>query len=393
MVHPGEPVAIPADAYEALESLRAAFNRLLPAEAAFGVGLKRIGDDYVAEPSLIVYLPEKLPADRLPSETVIPAHWEGYATDVVESRPEPVALVDDTSFVDPPRGGIDIGWEDPFEVHVGTLGCVAQLRGDGARRLLTADHVTPAPGIEMFQPHPLTAQSTLLGTVEAQGTDWDAALLVTDPGRGVPACSVRDVGPLRGSSTVTVGTPVRKRGRTTGLTLGFVVAHIPDPPGQVGQARIRIDTFPPGGLFLWHGDSGSVAVNLSDEVVGLVVQADNLQTDASGNPVAAVGMALPIQPVLDELSVEIGVSPPAISRISPDTAAGVLAVGGKAEIDGAGFDAGTRVTFNGVDALSVVPASPRRLVVVPPFLGILGTVPVVATNAFGESSAASSFTY
>lgn len=171
------------------------------------------------------------------------------------------------------------------------------------------------------------------------------------------------------------------------------MAHIPDPPGQVGQARIRIDTFPPGGLFLWHGDSGSVAVNLSDEVVGLVVQADNLQTDASGNPVAAVGMALPIQPVLDELSVEIGVSPPAISRISPDTAAGVLAVGGKAEIDGAGFDAGTRVTFNGVDALSVVPASPRRLVVVPPFLGILGTVPVVATNAFGESSAASSFTY
>jgi hypothetical protein len=389
MLRPGEPFPIPPDAYGALESLSDAYARVLPADVAFGVGLKRIGDTYVDELALIVYVPDKRPPTELPREVLIPPTWEGYATDVVESHPEPLALLNDTSFFQAPRGGASIGWEDPFQVHIGTLGCVAQRRGDGARRLLTANHVTPAPGLEMFQPHPGAAQSARVGTVELQGTDWDCAILEPDPGRGTPDCSVLDIGALPGSSTAPPGdhvwSAVRKRGRATGLTSGVVVAHV--HPGQVGIEHLRVDTFPFGGLFLWHGDSGSVLVDANDEVIGLLVQGDEMKPSrTSTNPTAAVGLALPIAPVLDELSIEIGVDPPVLSGISPDTALGVLANGGKAMITGRGFDSATTVTFNGVDALSVIPASPHLLVVIPPVLGILGTVPVAVTNAFGEQS-------
>ncbi|MFB6678192.1 IPT/TIG domain-containing protein [Streptomyces sp. NPDC056390] len=399
MLRPGEPFPVPPDAYEALASLRDAYARTLPTEVAFGVGLKRIGDTYVEELALIVYVPDKLPPTRLSRQLMIPRTWEGYTTDVVESRPEPLALLNDTSFFHTPRGGVSIGWEDPFQVYIGTLGCVAQRRSDGARRLLTANHVTPAPGFDMFQPHPGVSQSTLVGTVELQGADWDCAILEPAPGRGTPDCSVLDIGALPGSSTAPPGDHVwnvaRKRGRATGLTSGVVVAHM--HPGQLGIERLRVDTFPVGGLFLWHGDSGSVLVNANDEVIGLLVQGDEMKpSSTSNNPTAAVGLALPIAPVLDELSIEIGVDPPVISDISPGTALGVLANGGKAMITGRGLDSATSVTFNGVDALSVIPASPELLVVIPPVLGILGTVPVVVTNAFGEQSLSSPqamFTY
>lgn len=390
MLQPGEPLVIPTDAYEALEGLKDTYARVQPTEVTFGVGLKQIGRTYVEEVALIVYVPEKRPEARLAPEVAIPRTWEGYATDVVESNPEPVALVNDSAFFNAPRGGVSIGWEDPFQVHIGTLGCVAQRRSDGARRLLTADHVTPALGSDMFQPQPGAAQSKLLGTVEAQGTDWDCAILTPDPGRGTPDCSVLDIGALPGSSTAPPGDhvwkAVRKRGRATGLTSGVVVAHM--SPGQVGIERLRVDTFPFGGLFLWHGDSGSVLVNADDEVIGLIVQGDAMQpSTTSTNPTAAIGLALPIAPVLNELSIEIGVNPPVINGINPNTALGVLANGGKATITGRGFDASTTVTFNGVGALSVVPASPHSLVVIPPVLGLLGTtVPVVVTNAFGEQS-------
>ncbi|MFI1417531.1 IPT/TIG domain-containing protein [Streptomyces sp. NPDC020731] len=399
MLQPGEPVAVPSDASDALDSLRAAYAGALPAEAEFGIGLKRIGDTYVEELALIVYIPDKLPPTRLPAEAAIPPTWEGYATDVVESRPEPLALLNDTSFSDAPRGGVTIGWEDPFQVHIGTLGCVAQRRSDGARRLLTANHVTPAPGIGVFQPHPTAPQSKLVGTVELQGTDWDCALLEPDPGRATPDCSVLDIGALTGSSTAQpddhLFKAVRKRGRATGFTSGVVVARM--NPGQVGTERLRVDTFPFGGLFLWHGDSGSVLVDASDQVIGLLVQGDEMLPDStSTNPTAAVGLALPIVPVLDELSIEIGVDPPVVSGINPDSALGVLANGGKAVIRGFGFDAASTVTFNGIDALSVVPASPHLLVVVPPVLPVLGSVPVVVTNGFGQQSLPGSpatFTY
>ncbi|MFD7769255.1 IPT/TIG domain-containing protein [Streptomyces sp. NPDC059787] len=389
MLRPGEPFPIPPGAYEALDSMRDAYAPVLPTEVAFGVGLKRIGGTYVEELALIVYVPDKRPPTELPLEAMIPRTWEGYATDVVESHPEPLALLNDTAFFHAPRGGVSIGWEDPFQVHIGTLGAVAQRRSDGARRLLTANHVTPAPGIEMFQPHPGAPQSTLLGIVELQGTDWDCAILEPNPGRGSPDCSVLDIGALPGSSTAPPGDHVwnaaRKRGRATGLTSGVIVAHM--HPGEVGIERLRVDTFPFGGLFLWHGDSGAVLVNANDDVIGLLVQGDEMKpSSTSSNPTSAVGLALPIAPVLDELSIEIGVDPPVVSDISPNTALGVLANGGKAMITGRGFDSTTTVTFNGVGALGVIPASPHLLVVIPPVLGILGTVPVVVTNAFGEQS-------
>jgi hypothetical protein len=177
---------------------------------------------------------------------------------------------------------------------------------------------------------------------------------------------------------------VKKRGRTTGLTFGVLVAVVLDN-AQYNVIRLVI-AGEVDALFCWEGDSGSAVLNVENEVIGLLYAMDLEQVDANGNPTAAHGSARPIDTVRDALDIEIAVSPPVITQISPNTAAGVLANGGWTQIDGWGFDASSTVTFGGVDAITVTFASPRRLIVVPPVLAISAQVDVLVTNSLGEQS-------
>ena len=388
---PEGTIDIPPQAFAALSTLRSAFENVLPAGTDFGIGAKQSAGEFLLnELALIVFVPEKLPLDVLPPDQLIPASVteQGikFPTDVVQSNPVPVA---DTSFAAQLRGGVEIGFFDLAEglPSRGTLGCVVQRRADGARQLLTAAHVAPL-GTVMSQPAPGEFQSSEVGTVvnaDARPTH-DCAVIAPNGLRGTPVADVLEIGPVRGAAAFELFSAATKRGRSTGLTTGLVVAAIPHP-GTSAIKRIVLATFPFGGLYCSPGDSGSVVLNGNREVIALLLEMHEVTNDASGNPAASVAHAVPIQAVLDALDVEIAVSPPVITSIQPDTAAGVLANQGVTQIDGLGFDAGSQVTFGGIPALSVIPASPLRLIVTPPAqFGPGVATDVIVTTGLGEQS-------
>jgi hypothetical protein len=396
MSPPGMPIEIPPTAFTALASLRQTFGDALPAGTDFGIGMKQVAGEFQQQLALIVFVPEKLPPDSLPPGQVIPAIWTDpetgtqFVTDVVQSRPTPIGLINDSSFHAALVGGIEIGWSEPLggglvTVHNGTIGCIVQRRSDGQRQLLTANHVA-ALAVDVSQPAPGGPQSSVVGTVTNADVGWDCSAIDLNATRGAPLPIIQDLGAVMGSGTAQLWDGANKRGRTTGATTGVVVGIVLDAASAV--RRIRLATFPFGGLYCWFGDSGSSVLNGNGEVIGLLLEMDEFQTDPNGTPVptTSIGLAAPIQAVVDALDVEIGVSPPFVSAVQPDTAAGVLANGGTTQLDGLGFDAGSTVTFGGTPAISVVPASPRRLIVMPPPSLVLGSVDVIVTNSLGEGS-------
>jgi hypothetical protein len=72
---------------------------------------------------------------------------------------------------------------------------------------------------------------------------------------------------------------------------------------------------------------------------------DQHTTDANRTPLISVGLARPIQLVLDAFGVDVYVAPPLIYLVTPDTAAAALANGGLVDIHGWGFDPGSQVLF------------------------------------------------
>lgn len=400
---PQGPIDVPPEAIAALASLREAFAPLLPPETQFGIGIKQTGGEYLDQLALTVFVPEKIPLEEIPVEQIIPPLWVvnglEFVTDVVQSNPTPIAIVNDTGFYSPLLGGIEIGWDQPMGVglvttHIGTLGCLVQRRSNGERLGLTANHVAPL-SVDVSQPAPGHFQSAVIGSVVKAHATWDCSAIEFNGTRGTPLPRVQEIGPVRGEGVAQLWGAARKRGRTTGLTSGLVVAFTLD--SSLAIERLRLDTFPFGDLYCFHGDSGSAILDGNDDVIGLLLEMDNLTVDANGQPVSSIGLAAPIRPVVDVLDVEIAIAPPVVSQVQPNTAFGVLGTGGQTQIDGLGFDAGSTVTFGGVPALSVIPASPRRLIVTPPVQFAPGvTMDVLVSNQFGEQSLPSpnaQFTY
>ncbi|MFF4602782.1 hypothetical protein ACFY12_08520 [Streptomyces sp. NPDC001339] len=404
---PEEPVQVPPEALALLASLRAEFEGQLPKGTRFGVGAKQTGGEFTPELALIVYVPQKLPVNRLRPGQLIPEVWRSgdveLKTDVVESNPVPIAgIVNDNNFYKPLLGGIEIqtieiGDDGLATLHTGTLGCIVQRRSDGARGGLTCEHVAPM-GLDVWQPRQGLGsgafQASIVGksvkAIPASGIPGlDCAMIELNGSRGEPVARIQDIGPVEGSTAeLSLFQPVKKRGRTTGLTTGQIVGLVPGSnPFEVSW--IVCGTDPPGGLFCWHGDSGSVVLNVRHEVLGLLGFMDPAFTGPDGTPSVSIGWAKAITPILDAsaLDIEIAVSPPKVERVQPETALGVLSQGGFTQIDGWGFDAGSQVSFGGVLALNVIPASPRRLIVTPPVQFIPGqTVDVIVMNSLGEES-------
>lgn len=218
------------------------------------------------------------------------------------------------------RGGIGIGPARSFRVVppeveragefviAGTLGAFVVTRDEPGRVLgLTTFHVgcvddSWAVGDEFVHPSRVDGgvpgadgigvldRAALAGAVSA------AALRMGDrPFRA----EVVDIGAIRGGARATVGSTVRKRGRTTGLTYGVI---------ESADATIRLDFGDGIGVrtlrdqirvhsserFGDHGDSGAVLVDADNQVVGLYVA-------GSGR----TGFANPIQPVLRQLDVDL----------------------------------------------------------------------------------------
>ncbi|SEP82374.1 hypothetical protein SAMN05216188_101600 [Lentzea xinjiangensis] len=218
------------------------------------------------------------------------------------------------------RGGIGIGPARSYRVGppevpkageyviAGTLGAFAVTR-DGAGKVLglTTFHVgcvddSWSVGDEFVHPSRVDGGVTgadvvaVLDRAALAGSVSAAGLRLGDrPWRA----EVVDVGAVTGAAPAEVGSTVRKRGRTTGLTYGVVAST---------DATVRLDFGDGIGVrtlrdqirvhsaehFGDHGDSGAVLVDADNRVVGLYVA-------GSGS----TGFANPIGPVLRQLDVEL----------------------------------------------------------------------------------------
>ncbi len=297
----------------------------LPGVTAVDVGYKYVGGRRTDEVAIRVHVAKK--SDRVPKAQRVPAEIDGVVTDVLERRYElqvaseqltatPLAV--DSGHYSPLVGGISMGPSRAVGgfIFAGTLGAIVTDNGTGARGALTNFHVACVDsgwhvGDRQVQPSRIEGGAVptdefgqiLRATLSAH---VDGAVIRLDSGRTSQG-SVVDVGPVKGSAAAVLGTAVRKRGRTTGLTHGTVdglsasvTLDYGDGIGSrtlTNQITIATDTSQ-NPLFSDHGDSGSVVVDASGHVVGLLFAGGGTTTFA--NPIASA---------LSELNVALVVDP------------------------------------------------------------------------------------
>ena len=305
------------------EQLDKLLNR--PGVTGVGVGYKYVGGQRTDEVAIQVFVENKRDVAK---GQAIPREVDGVRTDVIEREivlhtlRVPVADVElqaDTGRYDPLQGGISIG---PCRaiggyVYTGTLGAIVRDNASGATMMLSNFHVMCVDsgwtvGDTMAQPSRVdtgACPGDIVGTLErAQLTNAVDAAVARHTARGTK-CSIVDIGDVAGTATATLGMAVRKRGRTTGLTYGTVdtislTVNVDYGPslGTVtlnNQIGVAVDTAQ-SKQFGNKGDSGSVVVDGSRNVVGL---------HFAGSTDGTFGVANQIAQVLAALNVSMCVAP------------------------------------------------------------------------------------
>jgi hypothetical protein len=296
-----------------------------PGVIGVDIGEKYTGGRPTGKAAIVVYVCAKGPDH--PRQ--IPPEVGGVPTDVVaESIVLHRARITRTEAQQPVaaerhpvlRGGIGIGPARSFRVVppevpaageyviAGTLGAFVITRGEPGRVLgLTAFHVgcvddSWSVGDAFLHPSRVDGgvpdadqvavldRAALAGSVSAAGLRMGAR-----PFRA----EVVDVGAITGTAPATIGSTVRKRGRTTELTYGVIASTDATLRLDFGDGigvrklrdQIRVHS---AERFGDRGDSGAVLVDADNRVVGLYVA-------GSGS----TGFANPIEPVLRQLDVDL----------------------------------------------------------------------------------------
>lgn len=314
-----------------------------PGVVAVDIAEKETDGRKTGELSIVVFVEEKKPKGKLGKGALIPAEIDGVKTDVQELEIElqpAFKQVDETELlVDPANyptlaGGISIGprrsvFLSPPDVpapgnyvFVGTLGAMVRDRATGATMALTNFHVacvnnTWSVGDRMVQPSlvdggaPTGEFGSLTRAVLSDNVD--GAVITVDTSEPWTA-SVTGIGDVAGSTAATVGMAVQKRGRTTEHTFGTVastdftvtVNYGSDVGSRTLRHQIRIDTDTARNpRFSNTGDSGSVILDGSRNVVGLLF---------AGATNGSMTFANPIQAALDELAVDLLVPTALVTR-------------------------------------------------------------------------------
>ena len=189
-----------------------------------------------------------------------------------------------------------------YKITAGTLGCLVR-HNSGRDFILSNNHVLANSnyanyGDQIYQPGPADGgtSGTIIGNLTAwetlaTGTNYvDAAIAQPSAASSVDS-SILDIGHLRGIAQATLQSRVRKSGRTSGLTEGYVTflgAYVQVSYGSLGTLyfddQIGIESANPP--FSQPGDSGSVIIDDSDKVVGLLFAGSHTFTLA--NPIQTV---------------------------------------------------------------------------------------------------------
>jgi hypothetical protein len=263
----------------------------IPVITNIGIGAKEVGGRMTDDFAFRVYVGTKLPAGDVPAQWQIPARVEGVPTDVLPTSSTQV-LVDDRK-LRPLRGGTQVKNEfvqDDSRTLAGTIGCLVKFIDTLEVMALTCEHVTlagqAALGVSMGQPKYVTSccccTYNMIGKAfrAVKNAQLDCAVIKLDDdiANEVEAVDgvnlVEGLGTLTGAAQAVCFETIRKRGRTTGLTTGRVKEVLFE------GSQILIEPTgpapPPGETlrFADLGDSGSVLVNNTNQVVGLLWATD-----------------------------------------------------------------------------------------------------------------------
>jgi hypothetical protein len=295
---------------------------------AVGVGFKTVGGVQTDEVCVVVSVVNKLPLIQLPEAARVPRALGGVQTDVIETGLI-FALQDPTEKMRPARPGVSIGHH---QITAGTFGCLVQRSGQVF--ILSNNHILANSnkaqlGDAILQPGPHDGGTLAdrIGTLEqfipvsfggsaGCGCSPFALLLrllgtatprINEPGNNTVDCAIArplspdlvnadilNIGTPSGAGTVTLGTPVQKSGRTTGLTSGEInqldvtVQVLYGSQIAVFKNQLMTDAKSQG------GDSGSAVLDMNKQVVGLLFAGSNTSTIMN-----------PIQFVLDALQVQV----------------------------------------------------------------------------------------
>ncbi|MEF9951778.1 MAG: trypsin-like peptidase domain-containing protein [Clostridium sp.] len=245
-------------------------------------------------PCLAVFVKEKVEADQLNENEIIPTFYKGATTDVVATGEFTVDGLTDK--VRPVQFGYSIGISGLSGFfNSGTGGCLVADKSDptvryilGSNHVLVNDNVEPV-GTTVLQPArpdaPLSAGkvaalSRYIPVLFMTPTDTpinyvDCAIAqLTSIDMAVP--NIAFIGIPKGIDVPAVGMAVKKTGKTTGFTTGVVqytAATVVISYSSTKQATFaqQIITTKMSG----PGDSGAALVNNDNKVLGLLVGSTN----------------------------------------------------------------------------------------------------------------------
>lgn len=306
---PKRPIPVLQQDFAAATALCNQMNVVAPGKYTVGVGLKQIGREFTDRVALFVCVPEKMSAEDVPEGEFVPPEFYGYVTDVIVQQP---VLAADVTRYDPLHGGIQISKpgitvDGLTTINPGTLGAIVRRRQDGSLLLLTNAHVAAALNVDIFQPAQGEIGAAIVGTVidlrdEGSPLLLDCAVIRPNSSRSLQN-TIQDIGPVRGVSTgiPALGELVKKRGARTLLTQGFVVRLWPGAVPAVSEIEVS-GSVPFVTLFAGKGDSGSVLLNTSDQVIGLLFA---MTIENLGPGLSSGGFFMPINNVHEALQVDV----------------------------------------------------------------------------------------
>jgi len=314
-----------------------------PNVVGVGAGYKEVMGERTGELCIVALVRRKLPRAALAQDALVPSLVDGIRTDVQEVG-EIRALQTRTDRWRPAPGGVSLGH---YRITAGTFGCVVRDRATGARLILSNNHVLAntndgQAGDPILQPGPLdggrepndvlarlerfcpivftsepgtcgaalaaasiaNALAALVGShhrfetvrVDAQAVNRVDAAVARPTDVGAVRDDILEIGQVSGTVEAQLGMPVRKSGRSTGLTTGSV--NVLDATVDVDYGSERTARFQGqivSGPMSKPGDSGSLLVTGDAlQAVGLLFAGSDQATIFN-----------PIQAVLDCLEVDL----------------------------------------------------------------------------------------
>src|SRR6059036_1140963 len=252
------------------------------------IGNKMIRGRETDERCIVVFVEAKKPEAQLRHWDVVPKAFGTVRTDIVETgrfhalRSEQAVDLERTKRIRPAPGGVSIGH---VQITAGTLGVLA--RRNGRPVILSNNHVLANQnagrvGDPILQPGPVARFLARLFAPLLHAAGWGLKRLPSGASNLVDAAvaepietrlvtpEILGIGRVRGTKEPEIGMPVRKSGRTTGVTQGRITAI---------DAVVEVDYGGPTAIFREQivsdllskgGDSGSLVVDDARHAVGLL---------------------------------------------------------------------------------------------------------------------------